>query len=130
MGVTRESNFPNSRITAAIQAYDHITPTSLLQIQGAAVTVPGDPNPVNALYVQLPGGGTGADVNIQKIGGVNVGQVANPMVKKFYDNMIPVYGALTDTWGYFFGALQVASQVISYTDATKEVIQSVVTTNI
>ena len=134
MGFTRESNFPNSRITAGIQASDHANPANLLKIEGANVVVPGDPVPVPALYVQFPGGATGADINIYKVGGQVVGQLADATVLKFYDHMVPTYAALTDTWDLYKGAAipanKVATKVITYADATKEVPTDITVTNI
>ena len=55
--------------------------------------------------------------------------VNNALVKVAYDTILPVFNALTDVYTYKTGGVAgttVATLTVTYTDATKETIQSVV----
>lgn len=127
MATILESNFPNSRVSSSLIAIDAVS--------GDPIAITGEViGPKKALSVQLASsGGIGADVNIAQIDGVTVADYnfANPMVPKGYDSQVPTYNATSDVWKFYKGGLagiQVATQTISYTDATKNVILNIVTT--
>lgn len=120
MPIINESNFPNSRITASIQGLD--TLGNLKNITARSVGLE------NGLAVYMLGGSTGADVNINALGGVDDFSIGNPMIKENYDVIGVTYNATSDVYEFFKGIVLKATLVINYTDATKENILAVVRT--
>lgn len=118
MPINRESNFPNSRLTAALQAYNVDSPEQLLFIQGQVVSGK------NCLMVQLAqsaGNPLQTNANINEYQGLSDFNMANAFVPEGYDEVVinEDESPTTAAYRYYKGAAFKARLVVTYTDSTK-----------
>lgn len=125
MAITVESNFPNSRITAQLQADDVDHPGQIIGIQGQVVS--GTPNK-NALMVQIAqpsGSSLATNANINEYQGMTSFNLSNAFIPEGYDDIQISYTPTTDVFAHYKGATHIADIVLTYADATKQVLTRV-----
>lgn len=118
MGTQRESNFPNSRLTAALQAYNVDAPDQLLSIQGQAV---GGKNCLMVQIAQAGGNPLLTNANMNQFQGLSDFNISNAFIPEGYDRVEinEDESPTTAAYRYYRSATFKAKLVVTYTDATK-----------
>ena len=125
MAITNESNFPNSRITASLQAQDVNNPSVVIPIQGEIIS--GVPNR-NALLVQIAqvsGSPLVTNANINQYQGLTEFNMSNAFIPEGYNKIVVSATPTTDVYAHYHNTTHIADIVITYFDATKQVITQV-----
>lgn len=119
MAITKESNFPNSRITAALQAQNADDPNQQLFIQGQNV---GGRSCLMVQIAQSSGSALKANANINEFQGMTDFNMANAFIPEGYDRIEIAEEETPTTAAYRFykGIRFIAKLLITYTDATKQ----------
>lgn len=118
MAITPESNFPNSRLTAALQAYNIDDPNQLLYIQGQAV------GGKNALMVQIAQSSSNpllTNANLNQFQGLTDFNIANAFIPEGYDRVEIAAGEtlVTDAFRFYKGATFKARLIVTYSDSSR-----------
>lgn len=119
MAITSESNFPSSRLTAALQAYNVDNPNELLFIQGQ------DVGGKKCLMVQIAQSSSNpllTNANLNQFQGLSDFNIANAFIPEGYDRVeiAEEETPTTSAFRFYRGSAFKAKLVITYTDATKQ----------
>ena len=118
MAISSESNFPNSRLTAALQAYNVDNPNELLFIEGQ------DVGGKKCLMVQIAQGSNNpllTNSNMSEFQGLSDFNIANAFIPEGYDRIeiAEEETPITSAYRFYRGATFKAKLVITYADSTK-----------
>jgi hypothetical protein len=122
MAIRSESNFPNSRITAQLQANDADHPGNLLNIDGQQITI--GATTYKALMVQIAQVSSNplvANCNLNQYQGLSSFNISNPFVPEAYNRIDFSSTTVTNRYAFYYNTTFIRTVVITYTDATKKV---------
>lgn len=118
MGVQAESNFPNSRLTAALQAYNVDNVNQLLFIQGQSV---GGKNCLMVQIAQSSNNPLVTETNFNQYQGMSDFNISNAFVPEAYDDVHVAQGETptTDAFRFYKGVAFKARIVVTYSDSAR-----------
>ena len=117
MAQVNESNFPNSRITAKLQAINYDNQLQILGIHGQAV---GGKNCLMVQIAQASNNPLVTNTNLTSYQGMTAFNISNPFIPESYNDVQLVQATLTDSYRHYKDATYIASILVTYSDSTKK----------